>query len=133
MITPTAFAAVTPYIFVSKADRYIDFLLEAIGGEEIGRSLAPDGRIANCQVRISGATLMISEASDEFPPSSSAFYLYVELAVASMSRAIDAGAVKVMEVADMPYGDRQGGVRDPAGNIWWISQRLTDQPYFPAP
>jgi PhnB protein len=35
-----------------------------------------------------------------------------------------------MKVADMPYGDRQGGVRDIAGNIWWVSQRLTAEPYF---
>jgi PhnB protein len=34
-----------------------------------------------------------------------------------------------MEVADMPYGDRQGGVRDAWGNLWWISQRLVDAPY----
>ncbi len=27
------------------------------------------------------------------------------------------------------YGDRQGGVRDAWGNIWWISQRLVDGPY----
>ena len=29
----------------------------------------------------------------------------------------------------MPYGDRQGGVRDAHGNVWWISQRLVDAPY----
>ena len=34
-----------------------------------------------------------------------------------------------MDVSDMPYGDRQGGVKDPFGNIWWISQRLVDGPY----
>jgi PhnB protein len=47
-----------------------------------------------------------------------------------MARAIAAGADRIMDVADMPYGDRQGGVRDLAGNIWWVSQRLTDKPYF---
>lgn len=47
-----------------------------------------------------------------------------------MAKAEQAGAEKIMEVGDMPYGDRQGGVRDPAGNIWWVSQRLTDEPYF---
>jgi PhnB protein len=35
-----------------------------------------------------------------------------------------------MEVTDMPYGDRQGGVRNPSGNIWWVSQRLTAAPSF---
>jgi PhnB protein len=34
-----------------------------------------------------------------------------------------------MEVMDMPYGDRQGGIRDVAGNIWWLSQRIVKAPY----
>jgi PhnB protein len=46
-----------------------------------------------------------------------------------MQRAIHAGGVQIMPVADMPYGDRQGGVKDPWGNIWWISQRLVDRAY----
>jgi PhnB protein len=47
-----------------------------------------------------------------------------------MAKAEKAGARKIMAVADMPYGDRQGGVRDPAGNIWWVSQRTSAQAYF---
>lgn len=57
-------------------------------------------------------------------------YLYVEDADAAMSRAIAAGATVIMDVADQPYQDRQGGVRDPCGNLWWISQRLVDGPYY---
>jgi len=33
-----------------------------------------------------------------------------------------------MDVADMPYGGRQGGAKDSAGNIWRMSQRLSDAP-----
>ena len=130
MHVPPGFAAVTPYITVKDADAYVRFLEQALGGEEIGRSTMADGRIANCQVRFSGATIMVSEASDAFPPSRAALYLYVEDADAAMARATNAGATSVMAVEDMPYGDRQGGVRDPAGNIWWLSQRLSDAPYF---
>jgi PhnB protein len=46
-----------------------------------------------------------------------------------MVRAVAAGATGILDVADMPYDDRQGGVRDPAGNIWWISQCLVPGPY----
>ena len=130
MIVPDGFAVVTPYLFVAGAESYCDFLTRAFGATELGRSFAPDGRIANCQMRFDSATVMISEASDGFAPSSAAFYLYVADADASMAKAIAAGAESILEVADMPYGDRQGGVRDPAGNIWWISQRLSDAPYF---
>jgi PhnB protein len=34
------------------------------------------------------------------------------------------------EVGNRFYDDRQGGIVDPAGNIWWISQRLVDKPYY---
>jgi PhnB protein len=58
-------------------------------------------------------------------------YFFVEDAAASMARALAHAATLQMEVADMPYGDRQGGVTDRHGNIWWISQRLVHEPYEP--
>ena len=100
------------------------------GGSAPGRHTAPDGSIANAQIRFGDTTIMVSEASDHYPPSRAAFYHYVEDADAAMARALDAGATLEMETADMPYGDRQGGLVDPQGNIWWLSQRLTNRPYF---
>lgn len=130
MKRPAGFGVVTPYVFVDDAIAYLDFLALAFGGKEIGRSVMPDGRIANAQISFSGTTIMVSEASPRFPASRAAFYLYVTDADAAMAKALASGATPVMGVADMPYGDRQGGVADPRGNIWWISQRLTDAPYF---
>jgi PhnB protein len=76
---------------------------------------------------------MISESSVDYPPSRAALYLYVDDADASVAKAVDQGAIMKMDIADMPYGDRQGGIVDPSGNIWWISQRLTTEPYAPPP
>lgn len=129
MYIPPGFNTVTPYMFASGADRLIGFLVEGLGGEELHRSLRPDDNIANAQVRIGTSTIMVSEATQRFPAMPASYYLYVEDADASMRRAIEHGAELIMEVGDMPYGDRQGGVRDPAGNIWWISQRLVREPY----
>ncbi|WP_435106395.1 VOC family protein [Arhodomonas sp. AD133] len=72
---------------------------------------------------------MVSEASADYPAMPAAYYLYVADANAAMERALAHGASLEMAVADMPYGDRQGGVRDAHGNIWWISQRLVERPY----
>lgn len=129
MIIPDGFAQVTPYIFVTDADKYMDHLAPALGGVETHRSLRPDGKIANGQIRFGEASIMISEASRGFAPSQSTFYLYVENADAAMKQAVASGMDKIMDVADMPYGDRQGGAKDIAGNIWWLSQRLSDAPY----
>jgi PhnB protein len=130
MHVPDGFAVVTPYIFVNEGEDYVRFLETAFGAREIGRSMASNGRIANCQMKFDTATIMVSEASEGFPASSAAFYLYVADADAAMDKALGAGAHKIMDTADMPYGDRQGGVRDTSGNLWWISQRLSAEPYF---
>ena len=129
MYIPPGFVTVTPYFFVAKAERFVEFLINGLGGVEVLRSLRPDGGIANCQVRLGTATVMVSEAGAAYPPMQMAFYLYVEEAQSAVERALAAGASLEMAVADMPYGDRQGGVRDPHGNIWWISQRLVQDSY----
>lgn len=131
MYIPPGFNTITPYYFVENAESFVSFLIHGLGGEEICRTLRNDGRIQNAQVRIGTSTVMVSEATRKYPPMTSAFYMYVENADHAMARAIEAGALLEMPVDDMPYGDRQGGVRDRSGNIWWISQRIVHEPYAP--
>jgi len=126
---PPGFGAVTPYFFVDDAPRFIAFLIDGLGGQEVLRSMRPDGKVANVQVALHGSTVMVSEASLAYPAMSSSYYLYVVDAQATMRSALAHGATLEMEVGDMPYGDRQGGVRDAHGNLWWISQRTVHAPY----
>ncbi|MCP5358871.1 MAG: VOC family protein [Pseudomonadales bacterium] len=130
MYIPDGFNTVTPYLFVSGADTFVEFLKKAFDGEELGRSIRPDGKIANAQVRIGSSTVMVSEAPEQYKSMRSSYYLYVEDADIAMEKAIENGAKLEMAVDNMPYGDRQGGVVDPFGNIWWLSQRLESKPYF---
>ena len=129
MFIPEGFGTVTPYFFVNQADKFVQFLIDGLGGQDRGRTLRPDGKIANAQIRLGTSTVMVSEASDAFPAMPASYYLYVENADDSVEKAVKAGGTLIMEVADMPYEDRQGGVKDPFGNIWWISQRLVDRAY----
>lgn len=130
MYIPPGFGTVAPYVFARDAEGLVQFLIQGLGGQETCRTMRGD-MIANCQIAIGTTTLMVSEASDRFPPSQASFYLFVENADQAMQRALDAGATLVMKVANMPYDDRQGGITDPSGNIWWVSQRLVEQPYEP--
>ena len=129
MYIPPGFGTVNPYVFADGAERLVTFLVDGLGGAEHGRTLRSDGRIANSQVTIGTSTLMVSEAGGRFPPSRASFYLYVENADEAMAKALAAGGKLVMEIGDMPYGDRQGGIEDVCGNLWWISQRLVEEPY----
>ena len=46
--------------------------------------------------------------------------------VPDTSATLDAGATSVMEPANQFYGDRNAGVKDPTGNIWWIATHMED-------
>ena len=129
MVIPPGFATVTPYFLVDDAEAFIGFLVDGLGGVETLRTMRTDGCVANVQVALGTSTVMVSEASPAFPAMTGSYYLYVDDADAAMARAVAAGASSVMDVDDMPYGDRQGGVRDAHGNLWWISQRLVEGPY----
>lgn len=131
MYLPPGFNTVTPYFFVKDAEAFIDFLIAGLGGEETCRTMRADGKVQNVQVRLGTSTAMVSEATARYPQMACAFYLYVADADAAMKRALEHGAQLEMAVADMPYGDRQGGIRDLRGNIWWISQRTVQEPYSP--
>ena len=129
MHIPPGFTTVFPYIFATDATAYLDFLRDGLGGEILGVHSSPDGVVRNAHVRFGDTTIMVSEAIEGMEPSRGTFYLYVGDADAAMVRAVSAGGEQRGAVADMPYGDRQGGVVDPSGNIWWLSQRLTAGPY----
>ena len=124
MNIPPGFNTVTPYFFIKDAAKFVDFLVAGLGGTELLRHLRDDGQIANAQVRLGTSTVMVSESSPHYPAMAASYYFYVADADAAMAQALAQGARLEMAVADMSYGDRQGGVRDAWGNIWWISQRL---------
>jgi uncharacterized glyoxalase superfamily protein PhnB len=129
MHIPPGFTTVFPYIFATSAEAYLTFLELGLSGEITGVHKGPDGTVANAQIRFNDTTVMVSEATGDNPASRATYYIYVADADATMARAVAAGGVQTMEVGDRVYGDRQGGLCDPQGNIWWISQRLAAGSY----
>ncbi|MDG2532253.1 VOC family protein [Sphingomonas sp. HITSZ_GF] len=129
MHVPPGFTRLFPYLFVEGARAYLAFLVDGLGGEILGVHDRPDGLVANAQVRFGDTIIMVSEAGEGRTATRGTYYLYVEDADAAMARGLAAGGTMESEVGDRVYGDRQGGLRDPAGNIWWLSQRLAPGPY----
>ncbi len=43
-----------------------------------------------------------------------------------VAAAVAHGAQVVTELSDSAWGDRGGRVRDPFGNIWWVTGRVED-------
>jgi uncharacterized glyoxalase superfamily protein PhnB len=55
-----------------------------------------------------------------------ALHVYVEDVDAVHRRAIEAGASSLSEPTDQPYGERGSGVKDAAGNYWYIATGTGD-------
>jgi len=129
MLKPPGFTIVFPYIFAENAEAYIDYLKDGLNGSVESVHRSPEGVVSNAQIVFGDTTIMVSDASGWSEPTRATYYIYVDDAHVAMEQAIAAGGTLVAEVKDQSYGDRQGGVRDPAGNDWWISQRLQSGPY----
>ena len=129
MYIPEGYGTVFPYIVVSDMNRFVDFLKTVFDAKELGRTVMPDGRIANCRLRIGTTSFMAGEGGEGFPPRPVSHYIYVENTDGTFAKAIANGGKKIMDPINMPYQDRQGGVIDPCGNQWWISTRLVEEGY----
>lgn len=115
------FHTITPYLRVPGAAGLIDFLKQAFGAEELLRVPGEDGAIRHAELRIGDSVVEVSDGSAAFPAIASAMHLYVEDADAAYARALEAGATSVHAPVDQPYGDREAGVKDPAGNSWYLA------------
>jgi PhnB protein len=123
---PDGYHSLTPYLVVPDAAGLVEFLKRAFDGKEVTCMKRPDGTVGHAEVRLGDSLVMISQARGEWQPMPTALYFYVPDVDATYRRALQAGATSLMEPADQFYGDRNGGVKDPAGNSWWIATRKED-------
>jgi PhnB protein len=124
---PDGYHTLTPYLVVDGAAKIISFMKEAFGAKAVLEPVTgPDGKIMHAEFKIGDSVVMISDASERAKPTSAMLHVYVPNVDAVYQKALKAGATSVMEPADMFYGDRSGGVKDPAGNQWHIGTHVED-------
>jgi PhnB protein len=110
---------VTPYLTVKRAEQLVEFVKQVFGGVEVFRTTGSAGGM-HAEVTVGDSRLMIGgyESVEEIP---TALHVYVPDADAVYQRALEAGATSMEEPVDQFYGDREAGVKDPTGNVWWIA------------
>ena len=118
------FQKVTPYLVASDGEALLRFAKEAFGADETLRSIGPAGGIHG-EVRIGDSMLMIGGGipGREFKGklNTTALHVYVEDTDAVYEKALAAGAVSIGAPQDHDYGERGAGVKDFAGNFWYIA------------
>ena len=128
---PDGYSTIAPYLIVDGAQAVITFLKGAFGAEVIQIThgpMGPDGNrlIGNAEVRVGNSMIMVADAREGAPAQKVMLYLYFKDVDAVHAKALAAEGVEMMPPMDMFYGDRHGGIIDPAGNSWFIASRIED-------
>jgi PhnB protein len=122
---PSGYSTVSPYLIAAGAQAVIDFLKQAFGAEELRRYDLPDGSIMHAEIRIGDTVVMLGDAGENWPAVPAHLHVYVDDVDATYRRALEAGGLAVQPPERKRQDpDRRGGVKDPAGNTWWIATQV---------
>ena len=121
---PPGFRTLQPYMIAADGEALLQFAKQAFGAEEKFRAIGSAGGIHG-ELRIGDTMLMMGGGIPGRPfdakPSVTALHLYVEDTDAVYKKALKAGATSISEPQDHEYGERGAGVKDLAGNYWYIA------------
>jgi PhnB protein len=123
---PEGYHTVVPYVVAADAEALLEFLKTGLNAKEIEVMRYPDGRVWHGDVVIGDSHVMLSQATEQHPAMPATLYLYVPDTDAAYRGALAAGATSVMEPATQFYGDRNAGVKDSNGNMWYFGTHVED-------
>ncbi len=129
---PAGLPRILPHLIYDDVAAAVEWLSAAFGFRErtFARHTQPDGTITRTQLQVedSVVTLGIPSVHGESPRRgvSAMLYVYVEDVDAHHRRAVAAGANVVLDLADMPWGDRRYQATDLEGHQWSFARHLAD-------
>jgi len=133
---PEGHYTVTPHLTLDEAAKAIDWYKKALGAEEKGRAVGPDGKIMHAEIQIGNSRIMLNDAMmggkgpKALGGSPVSMWLYVEDSDALFNRAVSAGAQifggAMGKMTDQFWGDRSGTLTDPFGYTWTIATHKED-------
>lgn len=123
---PNGYQSVIPYILSRDVKQLMDFTVNAFNAEVIEKVESNDGKVMHGEIRIGDSVIMFGNASEPHQPTFTMLYIYCNNCDALYKQALKAGAESVMEPADQFYGDRNAGVKDSQGNLWWLATHVED-------
>lgn len=119
--TPAGYTSVAPWIVTKDTAALLDFVATAFDGIELGRVPLEDGSIGHAEIRVGDTVLLAFDQREDWPDMPSLLRVFVPDADVAFTAALQAGAHEVTALSDNAFGQRGGRVRDPFGNIWWIT------------
>ena len=134
---PQGFHSVSASLTLKDSKKALEFYKKAFGANVLTSLASPDGKSTmHATMQIGNSILMMGDegamckSAETLGGTPITFYVYTENADAFVNKAVQAGAIAVMPVAEMFWGDRMGSVTDPFGYHWSIatkSRELTNE------
>ncbi|HOZ78843.1 MAG TPA: VOC family protein [Ferruginibacter sp.] len=121
MKIPPQYNRLMPYLIIPNAARFIEFMKQVFGATEQMRVPGEDGTVMHGEIRLGETVIMLAEASDQFKAKPAGMFIYVQDLKEVYEKAIQAGAVSIMEPMQKDYGFTCG-FSDPFGNDWWPTE-----------
>jgi PhnB protein len=130
---PEGLHTVTPHLTFDNCAAAIDWYKKALGAEEMGRAVGPDGKIMHSELKIGDSRIYVNDAMmgakgpKALGGSPASLWVYVADCDTLFKRAIAAGGQVAPggmgELQDQFWGDRSGTFADPHGYQWTIATR----------
>ncbi len=117
---PAGYSSASPYLMVADAEATMAFADQTFQAERLRVHYRDDGGILHAEFRIDDTVIMMGEVAEAQPAH---VHVYVRDAETCFAKAVASNGTIVQEMKRSGDGDYRGGVADPNGIVWWISQQ----------
>ena len=118
---PQNYNSVSPYLIVNDVPRYIELLTTIFGAKKLRQYQREDGSINHVEILIDDSIIMLSEATDDYPPQPTMIHVYVPDAKTTFNTAIAAGCTFIEEPKwSKEDPDVRGMFQDHVGTVWAV-------------
>jgi PhnB protein len=128
---PEGFRSLTPYLIVDGAKNFLEFIKNAFGASEKFLMCDANGNVRHGEARMADSIIEFADASSVWSAMPAGLHYYAKNADDAYARALKAGGTSLYEPTNREYGDREAGVGDPAGNLWFIATHTGGKSYRP--
>jgi PhnB protein len=123
---PVGYHSLSAFLLLHDIPGFLAFLHEAFDAQIVRQLTDGEGQANYAEVRMGDSHIMIGHPGEEHGPRPTTLYFYVPDADSVYAGALAAGARSISKPTDMFFGDRNAGVIDSWGNIWWIATHVED-------
>ena len=125
-VAPAGYTTAAPWIVTRDTRKLLEFITDVFDGVELGKVPLEDGSIGHAEIRVGDTVLLAFDQREGWPHQPALLRVFVADADATTEAALNAGATLITPPLTQAFGQRGSRIRDPFGNIWWITAVVED-------